>query len=44
MTPYDFYCVTSLSFEGAIISLDDMSGVQLGIDMLGRMYSIETTR
>lgn len=33
--------MTGLSFEGAIISLDDKSGVQLDIDMLWR-YSIET--
>ena len=42
MTPYDFYRMTSLSFERAIISLDGVSGIQLGIDMLGRNYSIET--
>ena len=42
MTPYDFYCMTSLSFKGAIISLDGVSGIQLGLDMLGRKYSIET--
>ena len=42
MTPYDFYSMTSLSCEGAIISLDDVSGVQLGINMLGRKYSIKT--
>ena len=27
VTPYDFYRMTSLSFEGAIISLDGVSGV-----------------
>ena len=42
VTPYNFYRMTSLSFEGAIISFDDVSGVQLGIDMLGRKYSTET--
>ena len=42
VTPYDFFRMTNLSFEGAIISLDDVSGVQLGIDMLGRKYFIET--
>jgi len=42
VTPYDFYRITSLSFKGAIINLDGVSGVQLGIDMLGRKYSIET--
>lgn len=44
MTPYDFYRMTNFSFEGAIISLDGMSGVKLGIDILGRKYSIETIR
>ena len=42
VTPYDFFRMTNLSFERAIISLDDVSGVQLGIDMLGRKYFIET--
>ena len=36
--------MTGLSFEGATISLDDVSGVQLGIDMLGRKYSTKTIR
>ena len=44
VTPYDFYCMIGLSFEGAIISLDGTSGVQLSIDMLGRKYSTETIR
>ena len=38
VTPYDFYHLTSLSFEGAIINLDGVSGIQLGLDMLGRKY------
>ena len=42
MTPYNFYLMIGLSFEGAIISLDDVSGIQLGLYMLGRKYSIET--
>ena len=42
VTPYDFYRMTSLSFERAITGLNDVSGVQLGIDMLGRKYSTET--
>ena len=42
MTPYDFYCMTSLSFKGAIISLDSKLGIQLGLDMLRRKYSIQT--
>ena len=27
VTPYDFYCMTNLSFEGAIISLDGVSSI-----------------
>ena len=42
VTPYDFFRMTNLSFERAFISLDDVSGVQLGIDMLGRSYSTKT--
>ena len=42
VTPYNFYCMTGLSFEGAIISLDGVSGIQLGLYMLGRKYSFET--
>ena len=44
VTPYDFYRMTSLSFERAIISLDGVSGIQLGLYMLGRKYSTETIR
>jgi len=40
----DLYCMTKLSFEGAIISLDGMSGIQLGLNMLGRKYSTKTIR
>ena len=42
MTPYDFYRMTGLSFEVAIINLDGVSGIKLGLDMLGRKYSTET--
>ena len=42
VTHYDFYCMTVLGFEGSIISLDGVLGVQLGINMLGRKYSVET--
>ena len=42
VTPYDFYHVTSLSFEGTIINLNGMMGIQLGINMLGRKYSTKT--
>ena len=44
VTPYDFFLMTSLSFEGAIISLDGMSVILLGFGMLRRKYSIETIR
>ena len=42
MTPYDFYRMTGHSFEGATNSLDSVSGVQLGLNMLGRKYSTKT--
>ena len=42
VTPYNFYSMTGLSLEAAIISLDNVSGIQLGLDMLGRKYSTET--
>ena len=41
VTPYDFYHMTGLSFKRAIINLDSVSGIQLGLDMLGTKYSIE---
>jgi len=44
VTPYDFHRITSLSFEGPIVNLDSVLGVQLGLNMLGRKYSIETIR
>ena len=44
MTPYDFHRMIGFSFEGAIINLDVVSGVQLGFDMLGRKYPTETNR
>jgi len=36
--------MTDLSFEGAIISLDGVSGIQPGLDMLGRKYSTKAIR
>ena len=42
MTHYDFHCMTGFSFEGAIINLDSVLGIQLGLDMLGRKYPTET--
>ena len=44
VTPYNFYHMTDLGFEGAIICLDGVSGVLLSIDMLGRKYSTKTIR
>ena len=34
--------MTGLSFEGTFTNLDGVSGIQLGLDMQGRKYSIET--
>ena len=42
VTLYEFYHMIGLSFEGAIINLDNVSGIQLGFDMLGRKYSTKT--
>ena len=42
VTPYDFYCMIKLSFKGTIINLDRVSGIQLGLNMLGRKYSTKT--
>ena len=42
VSPYDFYCMTGLNFEGAIINLFGVLGIWLGLDMLGRKYFIET--
>ena len=42
VTPYDFYRMTDLCFEGAIINLDSVSGIQLSLDMLGRKYYTRT--
>ena len=44
VTPYDFHHMNGLSFEGAIINLDDVLGIQLGLVMLGRKYPTETIR
>ena len=40
----DFHHMTGLSFERAIINLDSVLGIQLGLDMLGKEYPIETIR
>ena len=44
VTPYNFYRMIGLSFQGAIIILDGVSRFQLGFNMLGRKYSTETIR
>ena len=44
MAPHDFYRMIGLGFDGAIINLDGVLGVQLGINMLGRKYSTKTIR
>ena len=36
VTPYNFYRMNGLNFEGAIINLDSLLGIQLGLNMLGR--------
>ena len=44
ITPYDFHHMTGLRFDGVLISLEDESGIRLGIDLLGRRYATETIR
>ena len=44
VTSYNFYYMIGLSFEGAIISLDGVSSIQLGFDRLERKYSTKTIR
>ena len=44
VTSYDFYYMIGLSFERVIISLDDVSSIQLGFDRLERKYSTKTIR
>ena len=44
ITPYDFHCMTGLRFNGVSISLEDESGIQLGVNLLGWRYAIETIR
>ena len=44
VTPYNFYRMIGLSFEGAIINFDGTSSILLGLNMLGRKYSTETIR
>ena len=44
VTSYNLYYMIGLSFEGAIISLDGVSSIQLGFDRLERKYSTKTIR
>ena len=42
MTPHDFHRMTSLRCDGTIINLEGKSGVQLGIELLGWKYMMNT--
>ena len=42
ITPYDFYRMTGLQFDGALITLEGESGTWLSLDFLGRRYATET--
>ena len=44
VTLYHFHYMIGLNFEGAIINLDGVLGIQLGLNMLGRKYSTKTIR
>ena len=41
VTPHDFHQKTGLRSDGPIINLENESGIQLGIDLLGCRYSSE---
>ena len=44
VTTHDFHRMTDLWYDGALINLEDESGMQLGIKLLGRRYSTDTIR
>jgi len=44
VTPFDFHCMTDLRCDGALINLGGESGIQLGIDLLGRRYTTKMIR
>ena len=44
MTPHDFHRMIGLRCDGTLINLGGVSGVQLGIDLLKRRYSMDTIR
>ena len=41
ITPYDSHHMIGLRFDGVPVSLEDESGVRLGMDLLGRWYATE---
>lgn len=41
MTPHDFHYMTYLRCDGALINLEGEVGTHIGIDLLGRRYTIE---
>ena len=44
ITLHDFHRMTNMWFDGVSISLKDESGIQLGVDLLGRRYATKTIR
>ena len=42
VTPRDFHQMIGLRCDRTFINLEGASGVQLGIDLLGRRYSMDT--
>lgn len=44
VTPHNFHRITDLRSHGPIINLEGKSGVELGIDLLGRSYSTKYVR
>lgn len=42
MTPNDFHQMIGLQCDGPIINLEGESGIQLGIDLLGKRHTTET--
>ena len=39
ITSHNFHCMTGLRFDEVLISLEDESGIRLGVDLLGRRYA-----
>ena len=42
--PRDFHCMSSLRFDGVLISLEDKLVFWLGANLLGKRYATETIR